>query len=331
MTHDSPPAPERPARADRVMVVPAGAAGTRLDRFLADRLRSHSRRQLMAIVREGVVLVDGRAARPGLVLRGGERVTVPTVGREASPRPEPAGGRVVTVIHRDDDLLVVSKPPGVPCHGGAGLGVRRTLLELLKEDVLAGFGLAHRIDQDTSGLVALVRGAELRARVSAAFAEDGVVEKEYDAIVERVPDPPTGTIDAPLAGPGHGTRARVDTKWGKPARTDYAVLESFGDSARVRAVPVTGRTHQIRVHLASIGTPLLVDPLYGRRSGWRLVDPKGGPAARLQRTPLHAARLTLPHPVTGVSTTFHAPLFPDQRRALEVLRVTAARDREKAP
>jgi RluA family pseudouridine synthase len=205
--------------------------------------------------------------------------------------------------------------------------VRRTLLELMKKDVLAGFGLAHRIDQDTSGLVALVRSPELRARLAAAFAEEAAVEKEYDAIVEGVPDPSAGTIDIPISTPGHGTTARTDRHRGKPARTDYAVLEVFDGAARVRAVPVTGRTHQIRVHLAAIGTPLLVDPLYGRRAGWRMVDPRGGPAARLQRTPLHAARLTLPHPVTGERMTFHAPLFPDQHRALEVLRVASARSR----
>jgi 23S rRNA-/tRNA-specific pseudouridylate synthase len=92
-------------------------------------------------------------------------------------------------------------------------------------------------------------------------------------------------------------------------------------------VPRTGRTHQIRIHLAAIGHPLLVDPLYGNRSGWRMVDPKGGPAARLVRTPLHAAELTLRHPTTGERVTVRAPLFPDHRRALEVLRTAAGRSR----
>ena len=113
---------------------------------------------------------------------------------------------------------------------------------------------------------------------------------------------------------------------GKPATTQYSVTEVLGRAARVRAVPLTGRTHQIRVHLAWIGTPLLVDPLYGRRAGWRLVNPKGGPAGRLARTPLHAAELSFTDPRTGERRTFKTPLLDDHRRALEVLRVVAARE-----
>src|SRR5207237_1987294 len=118
------------------------------------------------------------------------------------------GWRSVEVRYRDEHLLVVSKPPGVPCHGGAGIGAGRTLLELLKDDVVAGFGLVHRVDRDTSGAVALVRDAALRAVAAEAFARDGVVEKAYDALVEGVPAEEEGTVDLPLADPGHGTRGR---------------------------------------------------------------------------------------------------------------------------
>jgi RluA family pseudouridine synthase len=309
------------------LVVPRSESGIRLDKFLAGRIVGRSRRAIMDVVKAGLVRVDGRVLRPGTLLAGGERVTVPPLDdavSEVRHRTAPTiSTREVVEIHRDEDLLVVSKPPGVPCHGGAGLGVRKTLLELLKPDVLAGFGLVHRIDQDTSGLVVLARG-DLKRLLMAAFAEEGAIEKAYDALVEGVPSPPSGVIDLALADPGHGTRGRLDRD-GKAARTEYAVIEDLRIAARVRCVPRTGRTHQIRLHLAAISTPLLVDPLYGRRSGWRMVDPKGGPAARLARTPLHATEISFVDPRTNERRTFHAPLLADHRRALEVLRVVAAK------
>lgn len=361
MPDPRPPSPaprSAPGPEERVLHVTYTARGQRLDRFLAQALPSFSRRHLMDVVKAGHVRVDGRRARPGTTLVPGQVVTLP---RLDAPRPEgtaaepargprgpaaakgtgapharPAGatlgpaapsgpGRAIEIVHRDDDLLVVVKPPGVPCHGGAAMATRRTLLERLRADVLAGFGLVHRIDQDTSGLVILARG-DLKVALAAAFAAEGQVEKVYDALVEGVPDPAVGTIELPLADPGHGTRARVDPRRGKPATTLYSVTEVLGRAARVRAVPLTGRTHQIRVHLAWIGTPLLVDPLYGRRAGWRLVNPKGGPAGRLARTPLHAAELSFTDPRTGERLTFKTPLLDDHRRALEVLRVVAARE-----
>jgi 23S rRNA pseudouridine1911/1915/1917 synthase len=352
MSDVRPPPPPPRRGGDRAVEVPASARGERLDRFLATVFPGHSRRRVNAVLRAGLVRVGGRTGRPGTMLAGGEILFVPPLDAAVEQTTTRAhagtGTREVEVIHRDEDLLVVSKPPGVPCHGGAGLGVRRTLLERLKDDVMAGFGLVHRIDQDTSGLVVLARG-DLKRLLGAAFGAPGTddaaaagtgddgpatepvaggpgkaVEKVYDALVEGCPDPMEGTIDLPLADPGHGTRARVDRD-GRPSRTEYRVVECLGTATRVRAIPRTGRTHQIRVHLAAIGTPLLVDPLYGRRSGWRMVDPKGGTAARLARTPLHAAELTFVDPRTGERRTFRAPLLADHRRALEVLRVVAAR------
>src|SRR5262245_16155215 len=291
---------------------------------MAECFPRHSRRALMRVIKAGQVRVDGRAGRPGQVLDGGERLLFPPLDEAVRETAREAGERTprgIPVLHRDEDLLVVSKPPGVPCHGGAGLGVTRTLLELLKDDVVAGFGLVHRIDKDTSGCVALVRGAARRAEAAEAFAKDDVVDKAYDALAGGVPASEEGEIDLPLSDPGHGGQARVDPRKGKRSLTRWAVVERFAEAARLRVVPVTGRTHQIRVHLAAIGHPLLVDPLYGRRSGWRKVDPKGGPAARLVRTPLHAPSLPMPHPTSGERVVVSAPLWPDHRRALEVLRV----------
>ncbi|MHC5010557.1 MAG: RluA family pseudouridine synthase [Planctomycetota bacterium] len=332
-----------PHRSDRrVARVPARCAGQRLDQFLVDHFPRYSRRQLSGVIRHDAVLVNERRARPGTRLAAGDRLDLPVLS-EAVARLERAvsakGVRRrkaappvdVEVLYRDDVLLVVSKPPGVPVHAGARLSDVRTLIDLLRDDILMDFGLVHRLDRDTSGAIALVRGAALRASVQARFADpEGGVEKTYEAIVEGVPDPPAGEIDLPLAPPGHGGKARVDETRGKPARTRYATVETFPGAARLRLELCTGRTHQIRAHLAAIGHPLLVDPVYGARGGWKMKDPRGELDARLRRTPLHAAELTLPHPVTEEIITVRARLPGDMKYALEVLRVDAGRRRRRS-
>jgi RluA family pseudouridine synthase len=317
--------------------VTAHETGTRLDRFLADHFPRWSRKQIARVVDDGAITVNGRKGRPGTLLSRDDVLEVPSLGPEVD-RTQRERARVardarptqeVHVVYRDDDLLVLDKPPGMPVHGGAELGAVRTLLEAVKEDVFQGYGLVHRLDRDTSGLIALVRGEAARASVAARFAKDtdGGIRKVYEAIVLGVPDPPEGEVDRPLAPPGHRGKARVDPRGGKPSLTRYRTVEAFEGAARLSVEPETGRTHQIRVHLASIGHPLLVDRLYGNAGGWRLSDPRGRLDARLRRTPLHAAELTLPHPRTGEPVTFRAPLPPDMRYALEVLRVVAGRKR----
>ncbi|MDJ0521657.1 MAG: RluA family pseudouridine synthase [Planctomycetota bacterium] len=322
----------------RKALVPAHGDAMRLDRFLADCFPIYSRRQLATVVKAGHVRVNGVRARPGQVLHTGDRLELPVWSkvlptiqkqreavREVS-RPESE----VVELHRDDDLLIVAKPPGVAVHGGAGQGFERTLIDLMREDVLAGFGLVHRLDKGTTGAIALVRGDELRRQTMELFQDpDAGIQKTYDAIVSGEPDPAEGTIDAPLAAPGHGGQARVDEARGKPARTHYRTLETFPRAARLELDLETGRTHQIRVHLASIGCPLLVDPLYAGRKGWRIPDPRGSRDAYLKRTPLHARRLALPHPRTGETVSVEAPLPADMKYALEVLRVVAARGRKR--
>lgn len=316
-------------------------AGYRLDRFLVEHYPQYSRKKVAEVIRSGSVRIDGVRARPGTVLRGGERLQIPVMSRAVADvshrtrkrerlRQDSHAPNEVEVLHRDDDLLVVAKPPGVPVHGGAGLGAVKTLVDLLKDDVLAGFGLVHRIDRDTSGAVAFVRGETFRAETTARFAEsDGGVQKVYEALVEGVVEPARGDIRLPLTAPGHGGRAEVSEKRGRAAHTRYETVEAFGEASRLRLELQTGRTHQIRAHLAAIKHPLLVDTRYGNRGGWHLRDPRGQLDARLRRTPLHAAELTLPHPRTGELVTVKAPLPADIKYALVVLRVRAGRRRSE--
>jgi RluA family pseudouridine synthase len=322
----------------RTALVPMHGDAMRLDRFLAECYPIYSRRQLVQVVKAGHVRVNGIRARPGQVLHTGERLELP-VWSKVLPQLEKQRAAVrevsrpeseVVELYRDDDLLIVSKPPGIAVHGGAGQGYERTLIDIMREDILAGFGLVHRLDRGTTGALALVRGNDLRKALMDRFAEsDSSIEKVYEAIVSGTPEPAEGTIDAPLAPPGHGGKARVDAARGKPARTQYRTIETFPRAARLELELETGRTHQIRVHLASIGCPLLVDPLYTGRKGWRIPDPRGTRDAYLKRTPLHAKRLTLPHPRTGELVTAEAPLPADMKYALEILRVIAGRGRKR--
>lgn len=318
--------------------VPSHLAGTRLDRFLADCFPNYSRRELAKAVKAGMVKVNDRRAKAGQVLDADDRLDLPVWSKVL---PELARARAATrdvgrmpttivELYRDDDLLIVAKPAGMPVHSGAGLGAIETLVETLREDVLEGFGLVHRLDKDTTGVIALVRGEELRREAVAAFADpDGGVEKIYEAIVSGIPEPAEGVIDAPLAPPGHGTRAVVDEEHGKPARTRYRTMETFVRAARIELALETGRTHQIRAHLWHAGFPLIADPMYGRRKAWRIHDPRGQRDAYMRRTPLHARRLVLPHPRTGARIEVDAPLPDDMKYALEVLRVVAARGRKR--
>ena len=330
---DKPPAKDR-----RIALVPTHLADARLDRFLAECFPQYSRRQLNLAVKAGLVRVNKQLGRPGTRLAPGDELELPIwskvlPGLEKERKVSRAQGRAATEIvelYRDDDLIVVSKPPGLPVHGGAGQFDVDTLLDKMREDILAGFNLVHRLDKDTSGVLALVRGDEFRRVTMERFADpEGGIEKIYEAIVSGHPDPAEGLIDLPLAPPGHGGRARVSEEDGKPARTRYRTIETFVRAARLELVLETGRTHQIRIHLWETGNPLLVDPLYAARRGWRIPDPRGQCDVHLQRTPLHARRLTLPHPRTGEVMTFEAPVPEDMKYALEILRIVTARGRKR--
>jgi len=329
-----------PKQHTRRLHVSREADGQRLDLFLVGAFPDYSRRRLREIVKQGGVRVNGVPGRPGTTLRAGDELDLPSLKEAAAQvrqtrrekdrrRRGAAAPAEVVELYRDETLLAVSKPANMPVHGGANLGTVTTLLEAIQEDIVGGFGLIHRLDRDTSGVIALVRGEEARRRTMALFGQtDGGIEKVYEALVDDTPHEATGEIDRPLTLPDRRGQVQVDVEYGKPAVSRYAVLESFPQASRLRVELLTGRTHQIRAHLSAIGHPLLVDRRYGRRSAWRLVDPRGRLDAKLRRTPLHAASLALPHPMTGERIEIHAPLPGDMHYALEVLRIDAGRKRK---
>lgn len=274
-------------------------AGARLDLFLAERAGELSRSRIQALVRAGHVTVDGGVARPSQKLQAGEKVRLiepPPTASETLPEEIP-----LSILHEDDDLLVIDKPAGMVVHPAAG-NTGRTLVNALLHhcgslSVIGGEerpGIVHRLDKDTSGCIVVARNDTAHRHLSAQFAER-TVSKIYLAVVAGRPRQPAGTIDAPIARhPVHRKKMAV-RDGGRSARTDYRVLSELPGSSLVECVLHSGRTHQIRVHMKHLGHPLLGDPIYG----------KSGDAPRLM---LHAWRLGFEHPRSGARLAFEAPL-----------------------
>jgi len=325
------------------MRITVEGGGERLDRYLAEHLPGISRAVVMKYLKEGHARVNGRRAKPGQFVQKGDEIELPgfdeAVGRIRGGRAEgvPDVARVrrplgIPVLYEDDDMIVVNKPAGLVMHPGAG-HEEEGLDRLLRDRFGRSARLVHRIDRDTSGVVVVARGhPQSAARLTEAFRE-GDVEKVYLALVAGVPDPPAGTIDAPLVDrrtPGERVRAG---EGGREARTEYETLEAFGRFAWLRLDPKTGRRHQIRAHLAHIGHPLAVDRVYARRRQLRLRDLRPDVPATwknpvvLARQPLHAAAIVLRHPRTGEEVRFEAPLPDDLAEVLRLLRGGGAGER----
>jgi 23S rRNA pseudouridine1911/1915/1917 synthase len=289
-----------------VVVVPDEAAGERLDRFLAGRLGS---RAAAARAVDSGALVDGRARPRSHRLGGGETVELP-------PDPEPVRAELDESIPRpriaweDDHLAVVDKPAGLVVHPGAGRGAG-TLVDLL-EGVLAGGeperpGIVHRLDRDTSGLLVVARSEEAHRRLS-ALVRRRALERTYLALVRGRPASRAGRIEAPLGRDRDDpTRFSLDTDTPRDAVTHFELLEARDDHALLRVRLETGRTHQIRVHLAAIDLPVVGDAVYGV------------PDKALARQFLHAARLAFPHPFTGERVDVSSPLPDDLAAYLDTL------------
>jgi len=292
-------------------VVPTEMGGLRLDQALARLFHQYSRNRLQEWLRAGHITVDGRTARPRTQVTGGEKISV------APPRPPDAAPRAqrmpLKIVHEDAALMVIDKPAGLVVHPGAGQPDRTLMNALLAHaPALAGVpraGIVHRLDKDTSGLLVVAKTVESQASLVRQLAER-TMRRAYLALVQGDP-PASGTIDAPV---GRDARARTRmavTHRGKPARTTYRVLERFGRAALVECRLDTGRTHQIRVHFQHIRHPLVGDTVYRRGTRHGIAFP---------RQALHAAELSLRHPLSGEAMTWRAPLPRDFKRLVDQLR-----------
>jgi len=280
-----------------VVVVPDDAAGERLDRFLASRLGS---RAAAARAVDGGALVDGRRRPRSHRLEGGEQVELPAQGQE--PALLPREGPPVRIAWKDEHLAVVDKPAGLVVHPGAGRSAG-TLVDELAGIVSGGEegrpGIVHRLDRDTSGLLVVARSEEAHEKLSALVRQRGF-ERTYLALVRGRPASRAGRIEAPIGRDrGDPTRFSLDTDTPRDAVTHFDLVEQRGQYALLRVRLETGRTHQIRVHLAAIDLPVVGDAVYG----------VGEPT--LGRQFLHSARLTFPHPFTGELVDVESPLPPD--------------------
>ncbi|NIR61307.1 MAG: 23S rRNA pseudouridine(1911/1915/1917) synthase RluD, partial [Gammaproteobacteria bacterium] len=293
--------------------IPEALAGARLDQALARLFPQYSRSQLTRWVREGRVRLEARPAAPSDRVRGGERV-------EVAPRLEPVGrcapqALALDVVYEDAALLVVNKPPGLVVHPAAGHHEGTLQNALLHHDPelerLPRAGIVHRLDKDTSGLLVVARTPAARAALVEAL-QARAVEREYLALVHGAVIA-GGTIEGPIGRHPVDRKRMAVTPKGRPAVTHYRVAERFRDHTLLRVRLETGRTHQIRVHMAQMRHPILGDPLYGGRPR----PPKGaGEGLRralreFRRQALHAARLVLAHPVSGERMSWEAPLPED--------------------
>jgi 23S rRNA pseudouridine1911/1915/1917 synthase len=290
------------------IVVPPEGAGERLDVFIA-RDQAISRAKAGSLINAGAVAVNGQTARKALRLSAGDRVTVETVlARESAPAPEG-----VVVVHEDDHLMIVFKPAGVVVHAAAGVR-DGTLVDALRAQgkelaARAGEdrpGIVHRLDRDVSGLLIVAKTDEAHEALVGAMSQRAV-DRRYRALVHGVPSVDRGKIDAPVGRhPRHRARMAVVPE-GRPAVTWFDVTRRFSDVSLLEVRLETGRTHQIRTHLASIGHPVVGDEVYGR-------DPARARALGLDRPFLHAFRLAFDHPVTGDALMFEREL-PDELTA----------------
>jgi 23S rRNA pseudouridine1911/1915/1917 synthase len=289
------------------VAVPAEAAGERLDRFLASLPEVGARAAAERLIDEGGVLVDGSPRPKSHRLEGGEELQVEV--REPEMRGELQAEELpLRIAYEDEHLLVVDKPAGIVVHPSPGHATG-TMVHGLVGRTAGGDeerpGIVHRLDRDTSGLLVVARTEEAYERLQ-ELVRDRRLERRYKALVRGRPRSWRGRIEAPIGRDRHDpTRRSLDTDTPREAVTHFEVERLFEKHALLDVRLETGRTHQIRVHLAAIGLPVVGDPVYGV------------PDEQLKRQFLHAWRLAFPHPVSGEPVEVESPLPPELQSALE--------------
>jgi 23S rRNA pseudouridine1911/1915/1917 synthase len=294
---------------DKVYRLITGEREIRLDRYVCQRLPELSRSRVQKLIADGHITVNGRPAKPGLRLNTGDsiEVTVPPIPpSHLEPEAMP-----LNILYEDDDLIVVDKPAGLTVHpapGHPGHTLVNALLSHLPHLADSGDalrpGIVHRLDKDTSGVMLVAKNSQAQADLSAQF-KSHTVSKSYIVLVRGHLTPENGIIEADIGrDPSHRQRMAVVSK-GREARTEYQVIRYIRDYTLLEVRPRTGRTHQIRVHLAAIGFPVVGDKIYGVKSPF------------LGRQFLHASRLGFRLPATGEYVEFKSELPEDLKQALE--------------
>jgi 23S rRNA pseudouridine1911/1915/1917 synthase len=305
-------------------IVPPTAVRRRLDHFLAGQISGESRSQIQNWIRKGYIQINGQAAKTGYLLKVNDRIELKTPQpQQEEPSPEDIP---LEILYEDSDLAVINKPSGLVCHSGAGIK-RGTLVNALlyrlgpiqTGDPLRP-GIVHRLDKLTSGVMIVAKNTQTHRLLSQQF-KNRLVKKEYLAMVHGTPVPTSGTIDLPL-GRDPVDRKKISTRAHRKrsAVTHYSLLENYGPISLLKVRIETGRTHQIRVHLAQKKHPVVGDSLYG---GNRIQDLPAGlslAAKQMKRPFLHSHCLSFQHPRTDEMLSFIAPLPPELEHFQEIAR-----------
>jgi len=296
---------------DRKLEFIATGAGIRLDKYIAEEYPEFSRSYVQRLISDGLITVNDRPAKGSLKLNIGDRITVlvpPPAPSSLLPEEIP-----LNIVYEDSDLLVVNKPAGLTVHPAPGHPSHTLVNAILAHcPDLQGIGgsirpgIVHRLDKDTSGLMVVAKNDAAQQNLSSQMKARSVV-KRYSVLVQGHLSPATGTIEAPIGRNPHNRKKMAVVSGGREARTQYRVVKYLDNYTLVEVTLETGRTHQIRVHLAAIGFPVVGDEVYGRRS------------PVLRRQFVHACHLCFRLPSTGEYVEFNSELPPDLKEALERL------------